>query len=143
MKSSAPEAATPDLLSRRLARREAPLRVPKALADEPGLFVVDATWGRIAPIELAPGVQTVGELEVIEHLRRGEPVIDTRPAEAYAAATIPGARNLPWRETEMWLHEFTHEPCVLFCNGPQCAATPTVVAPSQIVRCRCASCARP
>ena len=52
----------------RLARRARPERVPRAVEGEPGIFAVDATWGVIQPISLAPGVRTVGELEVIEHL---------------------------------------------------------------------------
>jgi hypothetical protein len=49
----------------RLARRAHPERVPRAVEDEPGIFAVDATWGVIQPISLAPGVRTVGELEVM------------------------------------------------------------------------------
>ena len=53
---------------RRLARREEVFMVPQPVPGEPGRFVVDATWGTIMPIELAPGVRTVGELEVIAHI---------------------------------------------------------------------------
>ena len=55
----------------RSARRARPRRVPTPVTDEPGLFVVDATWGTIAPMQLAPGVRTVGELEVIEQIGAG------------------------------------------------------------------------
>jgi len=68
---------------------------PRPLDDEPGLFLVDATWGNIQPIELAPDVRTVGELELIAHLRAGLPLIDTRHGHQFAHATIPGARSLP------------------------------------------------
>ena len=61
---------------------------------ETGFVVVDATWGTICPLTLAHGVVTVAELEVIEQLERGLPVVDTRPAPAYARSTIPGARNI-------------------------------------------------
>jgi hypothetical protein len=53
----------------RLARRADPERVPRVVEDEPGMFAVDATWGVIQPISLAPGVRTVGQLEVIEPRR--------------------------------------------------------------------------
>lgn len=114
-------------LAHRLPRRDSPFRVPRALEGEPGLFVVDATWGRIAPLELAPGVRTVAELELIEHLKGGLPLVDTRSAEAYAEATIPGARNLPWRDAVARRAELSLEPTVMFCNGPQCAATPAAI----------------
>jgi hypothetical protein len=55
----------------RLPRREQTCRLPKALDGEEGLVLVDATWGTIQPMMLAPGVQTIGELELIEHLRAG------------------------------------------------------------------------
>lgn len=51
-------------LLERLARRADAFMVPKPMPDEPGRFIVDGTWGTINPIELAPGVRTVGELEV-------------------------------------------------------------------------------
>jgi hypothetical protein len=43
----------------------------RSVDGEPGRLVVDATWGTIAPIQLAPGVCTVGEVEVIEHIAAG------------------------------------------------------------------------
>ena len=43
--------------------------MPRPFPGEAGLVVVDATWGTVNPIELAPGVRTVGELELIEHLK--------------------------------------------------------------------------
>jgi rhodanese-related sulfurtransferase len=95
---------------------------------EPGLFVVDGTWGRIRPMELAPGVTTVGELEVIAHLEAGRAVVDCRRAEAFARATIPGAVSLPHDEVVERMAELDRaQPAVLFCNGPQCAATPDAI----------------
>ncbi len=79
----------------RLARRAHPERVPRAVEGEPGLFVVDATGGVIQPISLAPGVRTVGELEVIEHLQAGRPLVDCRLPHYVERGTIPGAVNIP------------------------------------------------
>ena len=112
---------------RRIERRDDAEMVPAALAGEPGLFVVDATWGTIAPMEVAPGVRTIGELELIEHLAHGLPLVDTRPSEAFELETIPGAVNLPSAETLARLDEVPDEPTVFFCNGPQCAATPRAI----------------
>jgi rhodanese-related sulfurtransferase len=102
--------------------------VPQPLPGRPGWLVVDSTWGTINPIELAPGVRTVGELEVIAHLQAGRPLVDSRRPAAHADGTIPGARNVPSSETPDRLDEFdaTVE-TVLFCNGPQCAATPRAI----------------
>ncbi len=63
---------------RRLARRPVARMVPTPIASEAGLFLVDATWGTISPIEILAGVRTVGELEVIDHVERRLPLIDTR-----------------------------------------------------------------
>jgi len=94
------------------------------LADS-GLVVIDATWGTIRPMQLADGVCTVGELEVMEHLDRGLSLIDSRPAEAYGSSTIPGARNIPHDETVERISQLDPaQPTIFFCNGPQCPQTP-------------------
>lgn len=116
-------------LGERLPRRDTPQRVPVPLEGHPGLFVVDATWGTIAPIELAPGVRTIGELEVIAADQSDLLLVDTRSEEAYARETIPGALNLPWEEAGQRADELpAYRPSIFFCNGPQCAATPRAIA---------------
>lgn len=113
---------------RRLARRDEVCMVPRPVPGEPGRFVVDATWGTIMPIELVRGVRTVGELEVIAHIEAGLPLIDTRLPKYVAAGTIPTARAVPHTETAGRLNEFDDRvDSVLFCNGPQCAATPDAI----------------
>lgn len=113
---------------RRLGRRDDAFMLPRPVPDEPGRFVVDATWGTITPIMLAPGVRTVGELEVIAHIEAGLPLIDTRLPKYVAAGTIPTARAVPHTETTDRLNEFDEGvDTVLFCNGPQCAATPDTI----------------
>jgi len=49
----------------------------------------------VQPIQLAPGVRTIGELELIDHLERGLPIVDTRQPDFYRGATVPGARGIP------------------------------------------------
>jgi rhodanese-related sulfurtransferase len=113
----------------RLPRRAEPQRAPQPLEGRPGLFVVDATWGRIAPMALAPGVRTVGELEVIEHLRAGGACVDCRQPEYFVEGSLPGAVNVPHqRILEPGLRPDPARPAVVFCNGPQCTATPQAVA---------------
>jgi rhodanese-related sulfurtransferase len=111
----------------RLPRRDNPQRVPRP-AGEPGLVVVDATWGTIRPMELAPGVRTVGELEVRAHIEAGRRIVDTRQPDAHAEGTIPTARGIRHEDVLEQLGDLdSAEPVVLFCNGPQCAATPDAV----------------
>ncbi len=66
------------------------MMVPK-YADQPGYVIVDSTWGQIQPLEVAAGVQTIAELDVIEHLDARLPLVDTRQAEQHQQATIPAA----------------------------------------------------
>ena len=102
--------------------------VPQPVTGEPGLFIVDGTWGEISPIELAPGVRTVGELEVIEHARQGRPLVDTRLPHFVQAGTIPGADGIPHEDMVARVEELSSEvPTVFFCNGPQCGATPDAI----------------
>lgn len=56
----------------------------------------------IQPILLAPGVETLGEREVLHYLDQQHNkaanvlVIDSRTTDWVAKGTIPGAKNLPW-----------------------------------------------
>lgn len=110
----------------RLPRRLDVTRVPTPLGD--GLFRVDATWGTVQPIQLDPGVRTIGELELVELAGEGAQLVDTREPDAYAQRTIPGARNMPHERIAERAHELDRDtPVVLFCNGPQCLATPKAV----------------
>jgi rhodanese-related sulfurtransferase len=114
---------------RRLPRRDVVSHLPQAVPGEPGRFTVDATWGTINPLELPGGVRTVGELEVIEHARSGGVLVDTRQPEDVAHGTIGGAVPIRHQEIVDGLQRLAPDgPVVLFCNGPQCAATPDAVA---------------
>ena len=107
----------------------------------------------IRPIKLAPGVETVGELEMIEYLQQASRpgnnilVIDSRTPDWVAKGTIPGSVNIPWT----LLKEDTSDPItiseilaerfgaidedglwnfsqvktlVLYCNGMWCGQSP-------------------
>jgi rhodanese-related sulfurtransferase len=56
----------------------------------------------VQPIMLAPGVETLGETEVLDYLQRmsnGDKsilVIDSRTPDWVSKGTIPGAVNIPW-----------------------------------------------
>ena len=56
----------------------------------------------IQPMNLAPGVETIAELEMLDYLKRmseGDDsivVVDSRTPDWVAKGTIPGAINIPW-----------------------------------------------
>lgn len=109
----------------------------------------------IQPITLAPGVETIGELELLDYLSRiakGDDsvlVIDSRTPDWVAGGTIPGAVNLSWQAlspeagadpmaiadilerrfgalSQEGLWDFSAaRTLVLFCNGPWCGQSPT------------------
>lgn len=112
-------------------RRAEPAGPPRPIPEidtDQGRVAVDSTWGTLQPMMVTGGVLTVGELEVIEHLEAGRPVVDSRLAEQYAATTLPGATNIPHTDTierRSELHPGT--PTILFCNGPQCGQSPTAI----------------
>jgi len=112
----------------RLARRNDACMVPWPVPNQPGILTVDATWGTIAPMQLARGVSTVGELEVIDHLAAGLPLVDTRLEHFFRDGTIPGARNIPHEEIVESIESIDSGlATIFFCNGPQCAATPDAI----------------
>ncbi len=112
----------------RLARRDTTCQVPQPVPNRPGILTVDSTWGTISPMELAPGVTTVGELEVIDHIVAGMPLVDTRLEHFYRDGTIPTALNIPHERIAGSIASLdSHLATVFFCNGPQCAATPDAI----------------
>jgi hypothetical protein len=53
----------------------------------------------IQPHEVAPGVKTVGELEVINFLKAKQGIlIDARTVEWHVRGTIPSSKNIPFTE---------------------------------------------
>lgn len=93
----------------------------------------------IQPMIAAPGVTTIGELEVLEFLQTVTGVlVDGRVRTEYEEGTIPGAISVPYTEAADRLGEFGCEVdfdgwicegdipnVVLFCNGPWCGQSPT------------------
>lgn len=105
----------------------------------------------IHPISAAPGVQTVGELEVIDFLEKSVAtgrglLIDSRLPEWFAKGTIPGAVNVPFATLEptnpyrdqilqalggskvggAWNFAGARD-LTLFCNGPWCDQSPRAI----------------
>ena len=107
----------------------------------------------IQPIKLAPGVETIGELEVLTYLKQSVNdesilVIDSREEKWLSKGMIPGATNLPWQKLynktasedeiaevlqlhfnatltgKLWNFE-NAKTLVFYCNGPWCGQSPT------------------
>ena len=93
----------------------------------------------IQPMSPAPGVTTIGELEVLEFLQSSDAVlVDGRIRPEYEQGTIPGAISVPYTEAadrlgefgcevdfDGWICEADVPAVVLFCNGPWCGQSPT------------------
>ncbi len=108
----------------------------------------------IQPATLAPGVETIAELEVIDYIQKmseGDDsilLIDSRSPDWVARGTIPGAVNLPWTKLnpargadpisigEIMVEQFgvqemeglwdyrDAKTLVMFCNGMWCGQSP-------------------
>jgi len=108
----------------------------------------------IQPAILAPGVETIAEVEMIEYITKmsnGDDsilVVDSRTPDWVKKGTIPGAKNIPWTklnpakgadpvsileimedefgvtESEGLLNFTNAKTLVLFCNGMWCGQSP-------------------
>lgn len=106
----------------------------------------------IRPVKLAPGVETIGELEMLDYLVAASSnsdilVIDSRTPDWVAKGTIPGSVSIPWtllnpetsdpltiaeimqtkfgavQTDELW--DFSQaKTLVLYCNGMWCGQSP-------------------
>jgi rhodanese-related sulfurtransferase len=110
----------------------------------------------IQPAVLAPGVETVAELEVIHYIQAmnsGEPVIvqDSRTPDWHARGHIPGTVSIPWTSlatkagatiidiSEIMVEQFgvvenegifdftDAKTLVLYCNGMWCGQSPASI----------------
>jgi rhodanese-related sulfurtransferase len=111
----------------------------------------------IQPMQLEAGVETLGELEVMDYLKRisqGESklmVIDSRTPDWYTKGTIPGAVNIAYAQNmagiatdlpgvkkvlldvfgvkvSAGVYDFDDAyTLAIFCNGPWCGQTPNYI----------------
>jgi len=110
------------------ARSQDPRSVPWAPAGERDVVAVDTTWGSLQAIQCAPGVQTVGELELVDMVARGAVLIDTRVVGSRGGITLPGAKALPHDQVVQRRGELdSSRVSILFCNGPQCPQSPSAI----------------
>lgn len=113
---------------RERAREQHPRSVPWPIEGDPDLVAVDTTWGELQRLESAPGVRTVGELELLELVDGGAVLIDCRTRGSFGGRTIPGSVLLPHDEIVDRRAELDQDKVsILFCNGPQCPQSPDAI----------------
>lgn len=108
----------------------------------------------VQPMTVAPGVETIGELELLDYLKAmsaGDDsivLVDSRTKDAFEKSTIPGAINVPWTLinlasganpiaiTDILMKTYnvsshddlldfsTAKTAILFCNGMWCPQSP-------------------
>lgn len=109
-------------------RDEPPQMMPEPVEGQSDLVTVDTTWGELQPMEVAPGVRTIGELELIDLATGGVPLVDGRTEDFFEVATLPGAVNMPYGAVADHCEELdVHDRVIFFCNGPQCPQSPTAI----------------
>jgi len=95
----------------------------------------------VQPMEPAPGVRTIGELELLDMLADPDALVfDSRTPDWFAGGSIPGALSMPYTEMPDRLDEIGCEldfegficgddvpEIALFCNGPWCGQSPTAI----------------
>ncbi len=57
----------------------------------------------VQPMHLAPGVESIGELEILDYLKRAQDddsilIVDSRTPDWVMRGTIPGSVNVPWNK---------------------------------------------
>jgi rhodanese-related sulfurtransferase len=109
-------------------REQDPRSVPWPLVGETDVVAVDTTWGELQPLEVAPGVRTVGELELLALAGQGAVLVDSRTDGSFGGRTLPGAVNIPHDQAVARQGELDRDAVsVLFCNGPQCPQSPDAI----------------
>jgi ArsR family transcriptional regulator len=75
-------------------------------------------------------LEAVSRKELLRRMRDGlVTVIDTRPAEEFAAGHLPGALNVPPRELKRWLRQMRRDQeIVAYCRGAYCVLSYEAVA---------------
>lgn len=151
---------TPDLPSLTVKHKGKPVTIQRNQSKDNTVNPAFAKTSRacppfcIQPAELAPGVDTIAELEMLDYLKRvseGDDsvlVIDSRTPDWVERGTIPGSINIPWTTLNiaesdpftiadtlekkfgaqplegLWNFE-NAKTLVLFCNGMWCGQSPT------------------
>lgn len=146
----------PDMTSASFEMNGQAFQIERTAAPEIEQNLLDGTPRTCPPfcitaMQAAPGVETVGELEVIAFLQRAVAegrglAIDSRAPDWFAKGTIPGAVNVPastLEATNPYRQDILKAlgaienrnkmdfdgamELLLFCNGPWCEDTPRAI----------------
>ncbi|MYB34019.1 MAG: rhodanese-like domain-containing protein [Gammaproteobacteria bacterium] len=105
-----PVGITPDLMSVTIMHNGQPVEVMRNQDNSNTVLPAYSRTSRpcppfcIQPMSLAPGVETLGEIEVLDYASKmsgGDSsilLIDSRTPDWVAKGTIPGAVNIPWTD---------------------------------------------
>ncbi len=154
-----PVGITPEMFSVDVVHKGKTVKIQRNQDNENTIIADYALTSRpcprfcIRPMKLAPGVETIGELEMLDYLvEAGKPgskvlVIDSRTPDWVAKGTIPGSVNIPWTllkedtsdpltiagileerfgardEDGLWNYSEV-KTVVLYCNGMWCGQSP-------------------
>jgi rhodanese-related sulfurtransferase len=154
-----PVGITPEVFSVDVLHKGKPVKIQRNQDNENTIIADYALTSRpcprfcIRPMKLAPGVETIGELEMLDYLvEAGKPgskvlVIDSRTPDWVEKGTIPGSVNIPWTllkedtsdpmtiagileerfgardEDGLWNYSEV-KTVVLYCNGMWCGQSP-------------------
>ena len=136
----------PDLYSVEVQSDEGPFSIEREQDPMNEIFGDWALTSRlcppfcIQPMQVAEGVTTIGELELLELLQDPKTlVVDSRTFRWFQGGTIPGAVNIPFDEIidrmdslgcdadfDGWVCENAKQ-VALFCNGNWCGQSPTAI----------------
>lgn len=92
----------------------------------------------VTPMKVAPGVETMGELELIDFLKNKKGIlVDARTTDFYLKGTIPGSVNIPYTDI-VKPDNLAKLGCkgadcsgakeiAIYCNGPWCEQSPNAI----------------
>jgi len=135
---------TKDIMSITVQTKNGPVKI---IRDQDNNAVINPAFAKtsrkcppfcVQPQKVAPGVETVGELEVVKYMEKGGLIIDARTVEWHVKGTIPGSKNIPYTQVASRLGELgckkgakwdcsNAKTVMLFCNGLWCGQSPTAI----------------
>ena len=135
---------TKDLMSITVKTKKGPVKVMRNQDNKAVIAPGFAKTSRkcppfcVQPQNVAPGVKTVGELEVVKYMAKGGLIIDARTIEWHVKGTIPGSKSMPYTQIVSRLDELgckkgakwdcsNAKTVLLFCNGLWCGQSPTAI----------------
>ncbi|MAH85621.1 MAG: sulfurtransferase [Rhodospirillaceae bacterium TMED8] len=139
-----PVGITKDIMSITVQTKNGPVKIVRNQDNNAVINPAFAKTSRkcppfcVQPQKVAPGVETVGELEVIKYMKNGGLIIDARTVEWHVKGTIPGSKNIPYTQVASRLNELgckkgaswdcsNAKTVLLFCNGLWCGQSPTAI----------------